>query len=194
MSTPPRTELVLMRHGETDWNRSQLVQGHDDASRLTDEGREHVGAVAATLSEESFSLIVASDLGRAQESAAIAARILRLEIVTLALLRERNFGVLEGGPRSALTPQHTGVSNDVVIDVNARPPGGESLEDMAQRARRFFDLVHHSWPNTSLLVVTHGGMIRALMSAASGESLLGSTLAPVANCSLWRLSLEQSPQ
>lgn len=181
-----------MRHGETDWNRSQLVQGHDDASRLTDEGRAHVHAVAATLSEESFSLIVASDLDRAQESAAIVARTLQLEIVTLALLRERNFGVLEGGPRSALTPRHTGIRDDVVVDVEARPPGGESLEDMTERAHDFFDLVRRSWPSTSLLVVTHGGMIRALLGAASGEPLLGSTLGPVANCSLWRLSLESS--
>lgn len=179
-----------MRHGETDWNRSQLVQGHDDASRLTDEGRAHVGVVAATLGEESYSLIVASDLDRAQESATIAARTLHLEIVTLSLLRERNFGVLEGGPRSALSPENTGISNDVVVDVTARPPGGESLEDMAHRARDFFDLVSHSWPNRSLLVVTHGGMIRALLGAASGGPLLGSTLGPVANCSLWRLSFE----
>ena len=179
-----------MRHGETDWNRSQLVQGHDDASRLTDEGRAHVGAVAATLGKESYSLIVASDLDRAQESAAIVARTLELEIVTSSLLRERSFGVLEGGPRSALTPEYTGISNDVIVDVDARPPGGESLEDMAQRAREFFDVVRHSWPSESLLVVTHGGMIRALLGVASRTPLLGSIFATVTNCSLWPLTLE----
>lgn len=177
-----------MRHGETDWNRRQLVQGHEDQSRLTDEGRQHVGNVASSLADESFTLIVASDLRRAQESAAIAATILGVAVVSSALLRERNFGPFEGGPRSALTPEVTGIRDDVVVDTTARPQGGETLDEMAQRGRVFLKLVVEKWPDENLLVVTHGGTIRVLEAVARRTSLVGSPWGTVDNCSLWRIS------
>lgn len=176
-----------MRHGETDWNRSLIVQGQDDSSRLTLEGQAQAARVAATLFDEHFTLIVASDLRRTQETASIAAEVLGLEVVTTSLLRERDFGTLEGGPRSALEAKYTGIADDVIVDTAARPPGGESLDDMVQRSREFFELVERSWPQETLLVVTHGGTIRALLAVASGAPLLGAPWGGVDNCSLWRI-------
>jgi len=177
-----------MRHGETDWNRNQLVQGQEDQSRLTDEGRDRVAEVASSLTQESLTLIIASDLQRAQETAAITSKILGLEIVSSELLRERNFGTFEGGPRSSLVPEVTGISNDVVVDPTARPNGGETLNDMAERAEDFFHLVADQWSGEKLLVVTHGGTIRVLEAVASHTPLLGSAWGTVDNCSLWRIS------
>ena len=177
-----------MRHGETDWNRSQLVQGQEDQSRLTDEGRDQVGEVASSLAFESLTLIIASDLGRAQETAAIAGKILGLEIVSSDLLRERDFGTFEGDPRSALVPDVTGIRNDVVVDPSARPDGGETLHEMAERAEDFLHLVAEKWSGEKLLVVTHGGTIRVLEAVASHTPLLGSPWGTVDNCSLWRIS------
>jgi len=177
-----------MRHGETDWNRSQLVQGQEDQSRLTSKGRERVAQVATSLKPESLTLIIASDLHRAQESAAIAAEILGLVVVSSELLRERHFGSFESGPRSALVPEVTGISNDVVVDPSARPLGGETLDEMAERAKDFLRLVADQWSSERLLVVTHGGTIRVLEAVASHTPLLGSPWGAVDNCSLWRVN------
>jgi len=177
-----------MRHGETDWNRRQLVQGQEDQSRLTPEGRDRVAEVASSLKPASLTLIVASDLHRAQETAEITAEILGLVIVSSELLRERDFGSLEGGPRSALVPDVTGISNDVVVDPSARPLGGETLDEMAERGKDFLHLVADQWSDEKLLVVTHGGTIRVLEAVARHTPLLGSPWGTVDNCSLWPIN------
>ncbi|MDE3009168.1 MAG: histidine phosphatase family protein [Acidobacteriota bacterium] len=186
MSLRPFVECLFMRHGETDWNRHALVQGHEDQSRLTPEGRAHVARVARSLIDEGVTLIVASDLHRAQESAEIVAHQLGRPVVTCPLLRERSFGVLEGGPRSALVTEMTGIAHDVVVDVDCAPDGGETLRALTARAEAFFALAASEWRTEHLLVVTHGGTIRALLSVANNRPLLGSRWGDVDNCSLWR--------
>ena len=133
-------------------------------------------------------MIIASDLHRAQESAEIVARELARPVITSPLLRERNFGVLEGGARSALVAGVTGILNDVVVDVDCAPDGGETLRALGVRAEAFVALAAREWSQERLLVVTHGGTIRALLAAAESISLLGSRWGEVDNCSLWRVT------
>ncbi len=132
-------------------------------------------------------MIIASDLHRAQESAGIVAHELARPVLTSPLVRERSFGILEGGPRSALVAEVTGIVGDVVVDVDCAPDGGETLHALTARAAAFFALAAREWSQERLLVVTHGGTIRALLAAAANRSLQGTHWGEVENCSLWRV-------
>src|SRR5262245_65615545 len=89
------TELLLTRHGETDWNREHRVQGHTDVP-LNENGREQARALAERLVDVPLAAIYASDLARARETAEIVARRLGLGVVLDPGLREKNFGSWEG--------------------------------------------------------------------------------------------------
>jgi len=180
--------LVLVRHAESSWNELRLVQGQNDEARLTDRGRQQAAAVAQELQSLEFDLIVSSDLQRAVETAAIIGEVLGLVVETEPLLRERGFGVAEGGPVAQLTEQTVGVILGVVTDDGVRPEGGETLRDLRERAGRFIELRELRWPDKRLLVITHGGTIRALQSYSEGTPFLGSKWDRVANCSVWTLT------
>lgn len=191
-------DLTLMRHGESTWNSTRRVQGQNDEAELTGRGRDQVRAALAALAG-SVELIVSSDLVRAVQSAEIAAEVLGLPFVLDADLRERSYGVLEGGPLAAVTPEVVGLADGVVVDEDARPDGGESLRDLVERcaraARRAAD---RGWGRRTL-VVTHGGPIRAIRASLEGRALLGRAWDEVANASCWdvhvaRLSGPLSPR
>ena len=177
--------LTLVRHGESDWNVSRLVQGQDDQSHLSKAGRAQAQLLVEGLRAHAFHHVVSSDLARARETAAIIADALTLTTSTDPLLRERCFGTLEGGPLAKLTSDLTGVADGVVIDPDARPLGGESFRDVVRRAELFVEKVSGEVSDGPLLVVTHGGMIRALRAHCSGAPLERLTWDPVGNASVW---------
>jgi probable phosphoglycerate mutase len=177
--------LTLVRHGESDWNVSRLVQGQDDQAQLTEAGRAQAQLLVAGLRAHDFHHVVSSDLARARETAAIFADALTLTSSTDPLLRERCFGTLEGGPWADLTSDLTGVANGVVIDPDARPVGGESFRDVVRRAELFVEKASAEGSDGTLLVVTHGGMIRAIRAFCSRTPLERLTWDLVGNASVW---------
>jgi broad specificity phosphatase PhoE len=188
VTAPPERALPLrlVRHGETNWNALHLIQGHDDTSRLTDKGRRQAYEVAHTLLSEDFDLIVASDLSRAAETASIIAGIINVPIEHDVLLRERNFGVLEG-QTSALLENYWGIEDDMLTDPDAHPDEGESFRDVVQRSITFLNKAYELWPTQRLLLVSHGGTIRALRAAAEHKELQNMDWDRVGNCSLWTI-------
>ncbi len=182
------SDMVLVRHGESSWNARRLVQGQNDEARLTDQGREQALRAAEHLRAQQCDRIVASDLARTRETAQIIADQLGLDIVYDADLRERSYGVLEGGSLDAVTPVIVGVAGGVVVDENAKAEGGESLRELRDRAGRFVRASKQRWPHERLLVVTHGGTIRALRSYCAGTPMQGSEWDAVANCTIWTVS------
>ena len=185
-SAPRQTlSLTLVRHGESEWNVSRLVQGQDDQARLTKSGRAQAQLLAEELRSHEFHHVVSSDLARAQETAAIIADALTLTSSTDPLLRERCFGTLEGGPWADLTSDLTGIANGVVINPDARPVGGESFRDVVRRAELFVERARAKGSDHPLLVVTHGGMIRAIRAFCSRAPLERLTWDSVGNASVW---------
>src|SRR5258708_2650508 len=89
------TRLCLVRHGETAWNAEARVQGQLDVP-LGETGLAQARAVASALRSESFSAIYSSDLMRARQTAAPAAKRLGLEVFLDPRLRERHYGVFQG--------------------------------------------------------------------------------------------------
>jgi broad specificity phosphatase PhoE len=159
------TELVLVRHGETDWNAVGRLQGHTDRP-LTDFGRRQARQLAAELESERLDAIYSSDLIRASETAKIVGVRLGLPVVVDPDLREKDWGTWEG---------LSAVERDRVEFV------GESTaahQERILRALRRISDSHHS--GARVLVVTHGGSIRRAQTAA-----IGLALPVVENCGRW---------
>ncbi|MCK5736060.1 MAG: histidine phosphatase family protein, partial [Spirochaetaceae bacterium] len=89
------TTLVLIRHGETEWNQTGRYQGHAD-SPLTSRGLAQARAVAQVLDGETFDAFYSSDLGRAKRTARIIADKVGRHYLTDSRLREQHYGLMQG--------------------------------------------------------------------------------------------------
>lgn len=165
------TELYLVRHGETDWNRERRVQGRTDIP-LNDTGRAQAAAVAELLAGHAWDGVYTSPLVRAAETAAIIAAQVGLGApVAIAELVERDYGAAEGM---------------IAHDIDARwprweeVPGRESREAAAARVVPALVALADAHPGERILVVSHGGAIRAVLS----ESDPGVDHGPITNCSV----------
>ena len=164
------TTLLLVRHGETDWNADGRLQGQTDRP-LSEYGRRQARRLADELADEHFDAIYASDLSRARETAEIVGERLGLPVLLDPDLREKDWGTWEG-----LTP----VERDRVEFV------GESTEAHQERMLRALRRVSERHPDGGrVLVVTHGGSIRRVQTAA-----LGWALPVVENCGRWLCAYE----
>jgi broad specificity phosphatase PhoE len=188
VSTPHRDgSITLVRHGESTWNELGLIQGQNDLAQLTDVGRDQARAVAESLKSLGFDRLVTSDLARARQTAEIIGSELDLIPTPDSLLRERCFGVLESEPQEILTSESSGIVNGVIVNPDARPEGGESFRDVVTRVGIFIEATRDFTDDKRLLVVTHGGTIRALRAYVEARPLEGLDAIAVANCSVWDL-------
>ncbi len=189
VSFPPTKQRVvwLVRHGESDWNRLGIVQGHRDAPRLTARGRSQADRAATVLADQPVDVIFSSDLRRARATAArIAARVGRTVVID-ERLRERNFGVAEGRPVGSIAPALTGLDGDRIVDASAHPAGGESLQDVFRRCSDFARSLASGEPTGDVVVVAHGGSLRLLAAALTGSGLDGMSWEAVPNGSVRRV-------
>ncbi|HKN64431.1 MAG TPA: histidine phosphatase family protein [Gaiellaceae bacterium] len=159
------TTLLLVRHGETDWNADGRLQGHTNR-QLSDYGRRQAQKLAEELAGDEIEAIYSSDLARARETAEIVGERLGLAVELDPDLREKNWGTWEG---------LTSVERDRVEFV------GESTEAHQQRMLRSLGRIATRHPGDGrVLVVTHGGSVRRVQTAA-----LGMALPVVENCGRW---------
>ena len=163
------TTLLLVRHGETDWNAEGRLQGHTDRP-LNDFGRRQAEALAERLAGDGIDAIYASDLSRARETAEIVGARLGLPVVLEPGLRERNWGTWEG---------LTGSERDRVEYV------GEAPEEHAARVLAAVRAIAERHPGRRVVVVTHGGSLRRVQAAAYGMAL-----PVVENCAVWAVAHE----
>jgi probable phosphoglycerate mutase len=163
----------MVRHGESTWNRLGLIQGHADGPTLTDKGRQQSAEVAAQFREVPVGAIYSSDLSRAQETAAFVGEALGLSVATDPALRERCFGSYEGLPQRALDTVDSGICGDRVIDGTARPDGGESLDEVYERVGSFLERLQSEHHTGDVILVTHGGTIRAMRAFCAGVPMNG---------------------
>ena len=171
------TTILLVRHGKTDWNLERRVQGQTDRP-LNETGVRQARELAAALAEERVDAVFSSYLVRAHETARIVAERRGLDVTVLPDLREKDFGSWEG-----LT--------DVEVlsrfpDARSRPWGdAESTDDVAHRVLAALHRIADSHPGGSVVVVAHGGPLRAVR-AQCGRPANG----PIANCEVLRLEIE----
>lgn len=158
------TDLYLVRHGETDWNRQRRIQGLTDIP-LNATGREQARLTGMLLTRRPITRVVASPLSRALETAQIIARELGLpEPEVSEALVERNYGAAEGlgfHEIDVLYPEGTAVA------------GRESREEVAARILPELARIAAAHPGEAIVVVSHGGAIRSALLAAEPHGGFG---------------------
>ncbi len=188
MTSPvPGSRVTLVRHGQSTWNELSLIQGQNDDAVLTPRGQREALSVGESLISQGFTHVITSDLRRTRETADIIADALNLTLSEDSRLRERCFGSLEGQSLRLLDPASSGIVNGVLVDPDARPTGGESFRDVVIRVGSFLDETLDVLGDSRLLVVTHGGAIRALHAYVQDAPLAGLAMMTVGNCSVWEL-------
>ncbi len=167
----PKTTLMVIRHGETEWNVQQRFQGHGD-SPLTSNGRADVRALARRLKQTAFDRLVSSDLGRARETAALIAEQTGHRVVTDPLLRERNYGVMEGLTIPEIKTRYTESLQKLIDgDPDAVIPQGESHRQHYDRNILFIKRLLRDHAGTITLLVVHGGVLDSLLRFVTGLPL-----------------------
>lgn len=163
------TTVLLVRHGESDWNREGRVQGWAPVG-LTDTGRAQARAVAESLADREVTALIASDLRRAQETAAVFGDTLDVPVTESAAWRERDWGALQGLPTDGLLDRFPEL--DLLVNGDAatvRPEGGESWRDVQTRVRDAFESLAER--DGTVVVVTHFAPILLVLGAVRGEDI-----------------------
>lgn len=158
-SAIPHGSIVVVRHGETDWNIGRRIQGRTEIP-LNETGRAQARAAAAILRDTgAWTHVVSSPLGRAAETASIIAEVLGLPAPGLDHgILERDFGPAEGLLVADAAARWPG------LDV----PGAETLAALAERGARALSRHLHEAPGA--VVVAHGALIRSTLSVLSGQA------------------------
>jgi probable phosphoglycerate mutase len=187
--TPPRTSVLLIRHGETVWNGEGRIQGHLD-SALSATGRAQARALGARIAAEGIDFIASSDLGRALATAAAIADVTDLEVVVDSRLRERSFGALEGMTwpeiARAFPDDYAHLSQR---DPAHRPPGGESAIEFRDRVFGCVTELAQGAPGARIAIVVHGGVLSMFYRHARGLGLDAPRDYTLANASINRFAL-----
>lgn len=157
------TELCLVRHGQTDWNRLEIIQGRED-NPLNALGRQQAEESAAFLSQEEWEVIVSSPLSRAVHTAQAIATACGIEHKAILLderFIEREFGAASGQPVK-------GIYEAVQADDQERIPGLETEDEMRSRVLEGMNHLVDTYPEKRIIVVCHSHAIKAALSAIDG--------------------------
>ena len=166
------TVFGLIRHGRTRWNAEHRIQGWRD-SPLSREGEAMARHWGKRLASLGWDRILASDLGRARQTAELVNRALGLDLATDPRLREQDWGQWSGLrlpelrrdlPRELERQESRGWE--------FRPPGGESRRELLARVRTALEDAHRCHPGQRILVVCHEGVIKTVLYHLLGRAFL----------------------
>ncbi len=168
---PKTTTLIIVRHGETDWNVVGRIQGQlDEEVPLNETGIAQAKAVADRLRECPASMILSSDLLRARMTAQEIAAATGLAIEHTPLLRERNLGVWHGSLTEDIEARFPGALDEYVADSwNYTPENGESRGDLWNRSASALEWCFGKARGRTAIAVTHGGVVHSVIAQAAGH-------------------------
>jgi broad specificity phosphatase PhoE len=150
------TQLCLIRHGQTDWNLEGRYQGQSDVP-LNKNGLAQALSLTEKLNGHSFSAIYSSDLTRARQTAENIADHLGLTVQVEPRLREINQGEWEGVLVEEIISRYAEIWSQRTVDpASVRPPGGETVREVATRVYAALDDIARLFPNRRVLIVSHG--------------------------------------
>jgi alpha-ribazole phosphatase len=166
MAEVTMTRLILVRHGETDWNAARRYQGQTDVP-LNDTGRRQATALADGLKAQDLSAIYSSDLQRARQTAQAIAAHRGLPIRDDPRLREISFGDWEGLTYAQIQARWPHEMAAWFADpVRVAPRGGETLAQVAGRVQAALDDIVRASADRAVAVIAHGGVLRTLLCTA----------------------------
>lgn len=168
--------LILVRHGETDWNKARRVQGGNSDTLLNDAGKEQAEAVALRLKQERVQAVYSSPLQRALHTAEAIARYHHLEVKVEPALRELNVGGLEGVSVGLISKRldellTMPVRDEIHVETGEgvwkrlQDIGGESLDDLQQRAWEAVQRIVNRHPESAVVLVSHYFVILGIICA-----------------------------
>lgn len=164
-------QIILIRHGQTDWNREGRYQGKRDVP-LNAAGLEQAAQLAELLARQRFTAIFSSPLQRARVTAEIIARRLGLPVILEPRLREIDQGDWEGRLLSEVRQEYADIWQQQKADpTDHRAPGGESVREVAQRMAAAANEIACLHPHGQVLIVSHGLALATLYCQAEGIPL-----------------------
>ena len=181
MTAPGR--VILIRHGETTWNAAGRIQGQLPGE-LNERGRAQAAALGVRLAAEPFAAVYASDLERTQATAQLLLDAeSSLEVVTEPGLRERHFGAWQGLTHDQIRAQWPDEHARLrAPDPQFAPPQGEAWQAFCDRAWSTLRRLAAAHPQESILVVSHGGVLRACAHAVLGLPVGSPRSYDISNC------------
>lgn len=192
------TTLILIRHGETEWNRARRIQGHLD-SALTALGVAQARAGGARLACECIDVVVASDLARVQHTARLLVAGRDLPLMLDENLRERAFGIGEGLTYDAMYEKYPTQDRHIgLVNSEFTLPGGEPRAHFHARIKQTIDQLAATYAGKRVLVVTHGGVLGVVYRWLSSHPLPATEKVAIPNVGynriahvegLWRLDV-----
>lgn len=183
------TELILIRHGETDWNRELRFQGHVDVP-LNDMGHEQARRLGLRMAGEKAQHLVCSDLMRCQQTAAPTALQLSLPVKTDAALREQHFGAVEGMRADEIQALHPRAWEDwLKFQEDHAMPDGESARQFHARIIAALASIVTTHQGQAVLVFTHGGALDMVWRTAQGLGLNGPRQSQIPNAGFNRIRI-----
>lgn len=183
------TELILIRHGETEWNRELRFQGHVDVG-LNATGLEQARRLAQRLSGEPAHRIYASDLLRAQQTAQPLGQVLGLATLSDAALREQSFGQVDGMRVDDIKAQHPQAWEGWLrFEEDYCMPEGETTRQFHARVMGAVGRLAAAHPHETVVVVTHGGVLDMIFRTARSLGLNGPRQSDIPNAGVNRVRL-----
>lgn len=185
-----KTRILLLRHGETDWNAEHRMQGRSDIP-LNERGRKQASFAAAFLADRTIDAVYASPLSRAAETAEIAKGKRNLPVIPEKGILEIDLGKWDG-----CTPEDMDEKFPGRYDIwrqspdRAIPEGGETFRQVQERAVGAIERIAGENRGRTVLLVSHMGCITSALIRFSGKSLDTLWQIPIANCGLSELEEE----
>lgn len=185
-------EIVFIRHGQTDVNKANRLQGALIDAELNEKGRAYAKKAAANFDASRFDVVYSSPLKRAVETAKIFTKG-KKEIKLDKRLVEFDFGEWDGKSMDEIAENHPDVV-DPWGKINRNyikyAPHGESYEQFEDRCRDFLDEMYQKYPDKRVLVVAHGRLIRMIVAhyLARGDMDQFDTMS---NCALAKFEVRQ---
>lgn len=173
-------EVLVIRHGETSWNRDEIFRGRADVP-LSERGREQARMLTTALGEHRIRAVYSSPLSRARETAGPLAEALGLEVAVDERLIDMSFGEWEGRPRAEIEKEEAGLYQTWLAEpARFRAPGGESLADVLARA----------WPAVEEIAAKHAERVAVLVSHRVVCKLLLCAGLGVGEAGFWRVRVD----
>ena len=149
-------KLILIRHGETEWNKQRRIQGCRSDTRLSPKGLVEADRLATVLRKERIDAIYSSPMKRAAETAQIIADACKMKVELFNELREIDAGALDGLLERELTGTYEAAWKGLRGGNPSTPlPGGESLQDLQKRTSWAVDRMLEKHVDGTVVVVAH---------------------------------------
>lgn len=163
--------LILVRHGETMWNRENRILGHTEIE-LTEKGRKQAQRLAQALKDEKVTAIYSSPLRRTRETADEIARFHHVAVVPEDALKELDAGELDGLTFGEVMERYGDFLKEWLEDIpSLRMPGGESMAELHERTGAAVERIVNQHPDGVVILVSHSFAIMSIISRALGMSL-----------------------